>query len=459
MRRRSAADGNSGMVFRAILALALMFGAALIARPAQALPSFARQTGQQCAACHNGFPELTPYGRLFKLNGYTFGGGNSDLPPLAAMEVTSFTHTQAPQSSAPAPHYGVNNNFAAEFGSLFYGGAIASSIGLGAFAQVTYDHLGNALAWDNTDIRMARTTTIDGAETVFGVSLNNNPTVTDLWNTTPAWGFPFQSSGLAPSPATSTLIEGGLAGQVIGTDVYAYWNRLIYVEAGLYHTLTQGMDKLVGVAATGSNGIDGVAPYWRIAVEPKWGRHSWEVGTFGIHAAIDPARVTSSGTDDYTDLGFDTQYQFLSDLHSVSVQASVIHESQDLHSSFTQGNASNAHDDLNSFHIKTSYYYDQTYGATVGYFRITGSSDATLYGPGTGANSVSNSPDSNGWIGELDYMPFNRGGPDLWPWMNLKLGMQYVYYTKFDGGTTNYDGAGHNANDNNTLYLFAWLAF
>ena len=30
-------------------------------RPVQALPSYARQTGQQCAACHNGFPELTPY--------------------------------------------------------------------------------------------------------------------------------------------------------------------------------------------------------------------------------------------------------------------------------------------------------------------------------------------------------------------------------------------------------------
>ena len=47
----------------------------VIIRPAQALPSYARQTGQQCAACHNGFPELTPYGRQFKLNGYTWTGG------------------------------------------------------------------------------------------------------------------------------------------------------------------------------------------------------------------------------------------------------------------------------------------------------------------------------------------------------------------------------------------------
>src|SRR5690348_2473211 len=56
---------------------------------AKALPSYARQTGQECAACHNGFPELTPYGRLFKLNGYTFGGGQSELPPVAAMVIGS----------------------------------------------------------------------------------------------------------------------------------------------------------------------------------------------------------------------------------------------------------------------------------------------------------------------------------------------------------------------------------
>jgi hypothetical protein len=45
-----------------------VFAAILLAAPrAEALPSYARQTGQECAACHNGFPELTPYGRLFKL--------------------------------------------------------------------------------------------------------------------------------------------------------------------------------------------------------------------------------------------------------------------------------------------------------------------------------------------------------------------------------------------------------
>ena len=35
--------------------------------PAEALPSYARQTGQPCGSCHTDFAGLTPYGRLFKI--------------------------------------------------------------------------------------------------------------------------------------------------------------------------------------------------------------------------------------------------------------------------------------------------------------------------------------------------------------------------------------------------------
>lgn len=93
------------------LVLTLVF-----ASGASALPSFARQTGQACAACHTGFPELTPYGRLFKANGYTFPSqpdnvfGNSDLPPLSAMIVASYTHTGTAQPGGAAPHISGNNN-------------------------------------------------------------------------------------------------------------------------------------------------------------------------------------------------------------------------------------------------------------------------------------------------------------------------------------------------------------
>ena len=72
---------------------------------AQAVPSFARQTGVPCGACHTVFPELTAFGRSFKLNGYTLTGikqiqatsaaGSvkiNEIPPLSAMLQTGFTH-------------------------------------------------------------------------------------------------------------------------------------------------------------------------------------------------------------------------------------------------------------------------------------------------------------------------------------------------------------------------------
>jgi hypothetical protein len=419
------------------------------ARRVQALPSYARQTGQECAACHNGFPELTPYGREFKLNGYTFGGGTSDYPPFAVMTYGSVTHTQAAQPGGAAPHFGANDNFALDQTSLFYGGAIAPN--LGAFAQVTYDGVARALGWDNTDIRYARTANIFGAETVLGVSLNNNPTVQDLWNTTPAWSFPFVASALAPSPAAATMIEGGFAQQVAGLTTYADWNRLIYLEIGGYKTLSPKTQSALGAYSPGNSAIDGGAPYWRLALQHDWDRNSLEAGVFGMTASITPQRLTGFGSDRLTDIGLDTQYQFLADRNSFSFQGSAIFENQNLDASSNPalGLASNGHNTLRSLHAKATYFYEQTYGATLGVFRVDGTPDATLYPNASGNNS----PNSTGLIGELDYIPFNNGGPSFWRWMNLKLGIQYIYYPQFNGMT------GRAAANNNTLFAFAWLAF
>ena len=427
------------------------------AQSASALPSYARQTGQQCAACHNGFPELTTYGRLFKLNGSTFGGGQSNLPPLAAMVVEDYTHTQAGQSGGAAAHYGPNNNFALDTASIFYGGRILGDYGVGAFAQVTYNDVPRSFHWDNSDLRWAHAMTINGDETVFGVSLNNNPTVSDLWNTTPAWRFPFVASpGLAPTPSSKTFIEGTFSQQVLGLTAYGFWNRLVYVEAGGYRTLSQSADSTLGIHPNGTDSFSGIAPYWRLAVQPQWGPNSLEIGTFGMAANINPGRVSAFGTDNKTDLGFDVQYQYLTDQHSASVQGSWISEHQNLNSTFTQGSSNNLNDQLHSFNLKASYYYQQTYGATLGYSRIQGSGDPGLYGS---TSPIANSPNSDWWTAEADYMPFNHGGPDFWPWGNLKLGLQYVWYTKFDGAVTNYNGNGRNASDNNTLFAFVWIAF
>jgi hypothetical protein len=107
--------------------------------------------------------------------------------------------------------------------------------------------------------------------------------------------------------------------------------------------------------------------------------------------------------------------------------------------------------------LKTTvcYLYDKTYGVSVQYFLIDGQSDATLYG-----GSQTGSPTSDGFILQASYLPFNKGGgPSFWPRSNVKISLQYTVYNRFDGASTNYDGAGSNASGDNTLYGEIWIAF
>ena len=46
----------------------------------------------------------------------------------------------------------------------------------------------------------------------------------------------------------------------------------------------------------------------------------------------------------------------------------------------------------------------------------------------------------------------------LWPYFNARVGLQYIWYNKFNGASSNYDGFGRNAKDNNTLFAYLWFA-
>ena len=61
-------------------------------------------------------------------------------------------------------------------------------------------------------------------------------------------------------------------------------------------------------------------------------------------------------------------------------------------------------------------------------------------------------PDSAGFVADLAYLPFSKGGPSAWPWFNTRIGISYTTYTKLDGVTA-------NVGDNNTVMLYAWTAF
>src|SRR6478672_1990238 len=124
----------------ALLSTALMFIAVAALWPSEsaALPLFARQTGQNCQACHQGgqFPELTQYGRLFKLTGYTIG---QHTVPLSAMAVVSESRVfNTAKSDDPKADFAKNSSLIFATSSIFLGGKVTNNIG--AFLQVTYDN-------------------------------------------------------------------------------------------------------------------------------------------------------------------------------------------------------------------------------------------------------------------------------------------------------------------------------
>ncbi len=467
-RLQPAATSQTRKIFRASLLAAAAFGAGallLVPSPALTVPSFAVQTGQACTACHvGGFgPQLTPFGRDFKLRGYTLRTGKFTLP-VSAMAVGSFTNTKHDQASPPADGFGVNNNFAFDQASVFLAGGIGSHVG--GFVQTTYDGVNKVFTWDNLDLRLVNTGQIGGKDVVYGLTLNNNPTVQDVWNTTPAWGFPYTSSALAPSPAASPLIDGGLAQSVLGVSAYAWIDSKLYLEGGAYSTPASGTLRWLGADPLSPGNIQGLAPYARIAYQRPLAGGTLEVGAFLLKANLFPNRDRTTGyTDKYSDVGLDASWiKTLASSDTLSFNARYVHEKQSLNATCALGFGDGsiigvtlpdcADSTLNELRADASYYWHNKIGATVGGFSIDGSQNPTQYG-----GNLLLKPNSSGVTLQLDGTPFGDGKSKLGPHVNLRVGVQYTAYLSFNGSRLNYDGAGANASDNNTVRVFTWFAF
>ncbi|HEX7409489.1 MAG TPA: cytochrome C [Candidatus Binatia bacterium] len=441
------------------------------ARHADAVPSFARQTGLACSACHTTFPELTAFGRMFKLHGYTLQAmkeleepGTDEAPamtinrafPLSIMLQTSLTRTDRLQPGTQ------NNNV--EFPqalSLFLAGEITPHIG--TFLQATYSGQDDHFTLDNTDIRYANDTNLADRELLYGIDVNNNPTVEDPWHTTPAWGFPFALADSAQTPAAAALVDGGLAQQVAGGGLYALFDKHLYANVAVYRSAHIGEPQppTNGLTATGT--IKDVAPYWRLAWQQSWGRNYLEVGTFGLWAQVVPNTLpnqpqacpvsggsdfcnpvsVSGEADRFSDYAFDTQFERPFGKDFVSAHATYIFENAELDAMQPAGGASNLNDKLHTFRLDGIYHWRDRLSLALGWFLIRGQNDALRYG------SANGSPDSDGLRADIGFFP----------WQNIRLSAQYTAYTEFNGRTHNFDGNGRDSWNNNTLYLLAWLMY
>ncbi len=463
-------------------------------QPACALPLFARQTGQNCIACHAGgqFPELTPYGRLFKMTGYTIG---ERTIPLSAMGVISNSRVRdTSKSDDPGADFQKNGQTVFATGSVFLGGKVTDN--LGAFAQITYDPYatqnadgsfhGHSAA-DNIDLRYADRFIDPGRDLIFGVSVNNNPSVSDPWNTAAAW----MQYVPVPSPTSSRFIDGNApypgysAGDhLAGVTAYAFWNRTIYAELGGYGT-SRGVLSFMhaGLADDSVAKLSGFNPYWRLAWNHEWGPHSLMIGTAGMNAKFfdDPLDTSDSSTIHHTrDLILDSQYQYLLDPHSITAQFVYQHSDHHFPDSLANqpvnfvdamGNAlppTNSSDTTNLLRAKLTYVYQARYGGSVGLFHLTGSSNTAnqTSGPSPDTLSVTSDPNSAAPSqrvgGNLSGNPATRGMTfeAFWtPIQYVRIGAQYTAYNRFNGASQNYDGFGRNARDNNSLFLYLWAAY
>ena len=181
--RRTAGNlADIAVMLSAVMpALALLLcSAGLLAlgrrQTANALPAFARQTGQPCATCYIRFPELTPFGRRFKIGGYTLQGGDWKGPPIAAMYMAGFTHTNSPFDPGTQPAgLHTNDNLVSQQVSGFVAGRLWGD--LGSFIQITGDPVAGTVGLDASDVRYADTFKLFGKDTIWA----STPTIRRRW--------------------------------------------------------------------------------------------------------------------------------------------------------------------------------------------------------------------------------------------------------------------------------------
>jgi hypothetical protein len=401
-------------------------------------------------------PQLTEYGRQFKLNGYTFKKQDGSLNiPLAATIIGGYSNVS---KAAPTPSpYSDKQNLALQDVSVYFAGGITEH--LGAFVKATYDNIFRNAAWDTLDVRYARTVDLGGRSAVVGITVNNNPTAQDLWNSTPVWGFPYLSSELVPfGGSTAPILDQQLGNTVLGASAYSMIDSRWYVELGFYRGVSNKWLANLGDPGASPH-IVGAAPYARIAWHQQKGSHYLQVGLVGFSVKQQPFTTTSE-TNRSTDYGIDGSYQFnIGTPQAFDAHVSWIHEKRNLDASFAIGASDSTSNNLDTFEMDVSYIMDQTWATTAAVFNTNGSTNHLMFSPAPVNGSASGAPTTGGYTLRFEWVPFGKTGSWASPWVNVRLGLQYKGYWRFNGGSSNYDGFGRSASDNNSVFLYAWLAF
>ncbi|NNM51163.1 MAG: hypothetical protein HKM02_02910 [Pseudomonadales bacterium] len=443
----------------------------LLAQTAHAVPSFARQTGMACEACHSMFPELTPFGRQFKLNGYTMTGIKqvesqasdngagvrlNQIPPLSAMIQTQITNVRdehIKNANGTAAISQDNISFPRQF-SLFYAGEVSDH--MGAMLQVTGEN-GGSISQDNSEVRYANQKLMLGVPVTYGVTLNNSPGMEDLWQNTPTWGYPFIHPSGSPAGganAANAFMAHGLGGAVAGLGAYTMIDNHYYADFTLYRSTSTQSWNLTNAAPGQFNGL---APYGRLAYQTDIGNGDIEIGGWFMAANLtNTGGLNNTGlgspSDRTVDRAIDLQYELPMGNDELVVHSSYVHESDDMRST----NSGMAY--LNSFKLQGEMHFNNKQSVGLMLTRSTGTNNDASFNitnydmPVNQTNlppgAAFISPQSTAWVAQYYFLP----------WENVQLGAQYWMFTKYNGNSGyNYNNGDAHAND--TAMLYGWFLF
>ena len=309
--------------------------------------------------------------------------------------------------------------------SLFAGGRITDYAG--AFVQGTFDGIASAFHLDNTDLRLTSPFSVGDTELRLGLDINNGPTVQDPFNSSYAWGYPYVSSVLVLVPTAQPLLAGGLIGNSLGATVYAWYDRSLYLEAGLYNTYGPSLLSYTG-NAYGPGATANPAPY---CAPPMSGTGTASppisAGFSCIPTSIprprpSPAMARTGKTATLTMRSIAATNGSATGRISSRCWASSTTKTRTSPARSATGSASQQDNSLNQIRANVTYYYQQTYGATVAWQKTWGSPNPLLYTPAPLTGSANGKPNSNAFIFEADYVPFGKANSWAGPFVNLKLG-------------------------------------
>ncbi|ACG57009.1 hypothetical protein HY04AAS1_0319 [Hydrogenobaculum sp. Y04AAS1] len=449
-------------------ALGLLSLAVFAPKSSFAIPSFARQTGLACDVCHTVFPHLTPFGREFKLHGFTYDysdlikmvrqaakkraaeeGGMPNLVinkiPMIAVRIAGMWANQ--DGGSVVPHgritdgqgafsqpagYPTNDTFnLVKDDSLYIAGEITPHLGAWVEIGGWNDH-GDAASLAGYDaILNGGDHTVDNKNFTYGLSFENVVGFDDVGQAGPGnWGVPLMNPlsthGTLFDPFNGTPIEGVEAYAMLGD----FTNGGIYGNIGLYAPST-GNDEGTNPVATagslpastsyswaGAKHVDAYvnAEYWL----PGFKNIYSMVGAFGYFGQEKMEGGTNpyEYSDNVNDYGLEAQAQYIGGKNLVEFFGEVQkqHDSEFYGEDYWTGqlySTDGTSVNRTGIALKADYYYKRTYGVYVKY----------MY-----ANSSQ--------VQDVDYSGYIVG-VSWYPWQNVSVKVERMMWSKYHPGQAN----------------------